>query len=59
MAPGVGFYDGLLVAMSLPVLIAGAASFVLAVPLAILLALASLPAGGLVGYALFVDPPRA
>lgn len=59
MVPRLGFYDLLLLAISLPMVVAGLASLVLTVPLTILLGAGSIPAGGLVGYALFVEPPRA
>lgn len=58
MDTSIGIYDLLLLAMSVPFVLAGLASLVLAMPLAVLLGIGSLPAGGLVGYALFVDPPR-
>jgi len=53
-----GLYDLLLVAISVPMLLAGVASLVLAVPVTLLLGLGGVSASGIVGYALFVDPPR-
>lgn len=57
MLDRVGSYDLLLVAISLPMVAASVAAAVVGVPAALLLGAGSLPAGGLVGYALFVDPP--
>lgn len=53
-----GSYDLLLLAISLPLVVAAVAALQLAVPTAYLFGAGSLPAGGLVGYALFVDPPE-
>lgn len=53
-----GFYDLLLVAISVPMVAALLATAQVAVPTAYLLGLGSVPASGLVGYALFVDPPE-
>lgn len=53
-----GFYDLLLLAISVPLVIAAAVAMQLAVPAAYLMAAGSLPASGLIGYALFVDPPE-
>lgn len=57
MLDRLGIYDLLLVAITLPMLLASLASFVLTIPSILLLGLGGIPASGLVGYALFVDPP--
>lgn len=57
MAPTLQPSDRLLAAISVPLVVAWLLGTVLAVPTAYLLAAGSLPAGGLVGYALFVNPP--
>lgn len=58
MAPSTGRSDLLLVAISVPLVVAAVLAAVVAIPLSTLLAAGSLPAGGLVGYALFVNPPE-
>lgn len=52
-----GLSDALLAGISLPLLLGIVLGSVLAVPTVYLLAAGSLPAGGLLGYALFVNPP--
>jgi len=49
--------DALLAAIPLSFLLAGAVGLAASVPPVAALAGASLPAGGALGYALFVDPP--
>lgn len=53
-----GFYDLLLVAISIPMIVAIISAALFTVPTTYLLGAGSLPASGLVGYALFVDPPE-
>jgi hypothetical protein len=57
MIDWLGTYDLLLLAISVPLLVAVLASTLVAVPASYLLGAGGIPAGGLVGYALFVDPP--
>lgn len=52
------FYDLLLLSISVPLVVAVAAAMQFAVPTAYLLGAGSVPASGLVWYALFVDPPE-
>lgn len=52
-----GTYDLLLLAISVPLVLAGLASVLVTVPASYLLGAGGIPAGGLIGYALFVDPP--
>ncbi len=49
--------DALLAAIPLSFLLAGTVGFVASVPLLAAMAGGSLPAGGALGYALFVNPP--
>lgn len=49
--------DALLAVIPLSFLLAGALGLVASVPLVLAFAGGSLPAGGALGYALFVDPP--
>lgn len=58
MLESLGFYDLLLAAIFAPLVVAVVAAMELAVPAAYVLGAGSLPASGLVGYALFVDPPE-
>ncbi|MFC6837779.1 hypothetical protein [Halomarina ordinaria] len=51
-------YDALLAAMPVALAVGGVAGAVLSVPFVVGLAGGSLPASGLLGYALFVDPPE-
>lgn len=53
----IGVYDLLLVVMPLSLALGGISSLVFSVSAAVGLAGGSIPAGGAVGYALFVDPP--
>jgi hypothetical protein len=57
MLDRLGEYDLLLAAITVPMVLASLASLVLTVPVTLLLGLGGVPASGLVGYALFVDPP--
>jgi len=49
--------DAVLAAIPLSFVLAGAVGLAASVPLLAALAGGSLPAGGMLGYALFVDPP--
>ncbi|MFC7153877.1 hypothetical protein ACFQPA_00210 [Halomarina halobia] len=51
-------YDALLAAVAVALAVGGLVGFAFAIPVAVGLAIGSVPATGLVGYALFVDPPR-
>lgn len=57
MVDWLGTYDLLLLAITLPLLLAGLLSVLVTMPASYLLGAGSIPASGLVGYALFVDPP--
>lgn len=52
-----GLYDLLLVLMPVSLALGGLSSLVFSVSAAVGMAGGSIPAGGAVGYALFVDPP--
>jgi hypothetical protein len=51
-------YDALLAAIALPMVLASAAGALTSLAMSTALALGSLPAGGSVGYALFVATPE-